>query len=227
MSDAEQPRPRDGTLTGLGRALDSAQFGLMRGQLGILLRNADRLYEDAMYLASDSRLQSARSLAVLAYEEVGKLVLMGWGHAGYDARSIPKRGEHVQKQIAASSVVMAAWVRDRAEEAVVERAVPKEVAALVEALRGTYYDSLAMKVLSLAFEGHLDRQKQAGFYLDFDEQGVPFHDAAKSPEIVSVLQQAREAVSALSDPRTLEAAFKIASALPSRRGEAQGWRPSR
>ena len=84
-----------------------------------------------------------------------------------------------------------------------------------------------MKLMSLAFEGHLDRQKQAGFYLDFDEQGVPFHNPATGPDVVSVLQQARDAVKALSDPRALEAAFKIVSALPSRRGVAQGRQASR
>ncbi|CAN7566757.1 AbiV family abortive infection protein [Phenylobacterium sp. LjRoot225] len=227
MNDGQYREQRDGALTAIGRALDAGQFGLTREQLGILLRNADRLYEDAMYLATGGRLQSARSLAVLSYEEVGKLVLMGWRKAGYDAPSLRMRGEHLQKQLAASTIVMAAWLRDRAEEAVTQRAVPKEVAALVQALRGSYQDSLAIKVLSLAFEGYLDRQKQAGFYLDFDELGVPFHDPASGADVVSVLQQTCEAASALRDPRTLEAGFKIASALPSRRGVAQGRRPSR
>ena len=68
-----------------------------------IVSNAARLLRDAKLLADNERFASAFALAVLALEEIGKVVLAFWDTSKQTAKSPNRLSSHIKKQTAVSS----------------------------------------------------------------------------------------------------------------------------
>lgn len=93
-----------------------------------VIANAARLLQDAKLLVDHTRFASAFALAVLAVEEIGKVILDIWGRTAPLAKPVVRRSAHIRKQAAVSSLLLASFairefgnVVDDANEELVQR----------------------------------------------------------------------------------------------------------
>ncbi|MGE4049384.1 MAG: AbiV family abortive infection protein, partial [Acetobacteraceae bacterium] len=70
-----------------------------------IVANAARLLADSKLLLNHSRYASATALAVLALEELGKVILNLWGDPPYGARRHKRMSDHLRKQRAVASLL--------------------------------------------------------------------------------------------------------------------------
>ena len=72
-----------------------------------IVANAARLLKDAKLLVDNERCASAFALAVLALEEIGKVILDLWGTEAQTAKGRPALSSHKKKQTAVSALLLA------------------------------------------------------------------------------------------------------------------------
>jgi AbiV family abortive infection protein len=179
-----------------------------------VVRNALRLLADADLLAEHGRHASAFVLATLAFEEVGKVVLLFWGRSSEIAQATRGTSAHVQKQAAAASLLMAdlthLTAHDHAKsvglaspKALTENDVPSAVEAIARALSG----SAEARLFDLAAAGVLDMTKQSGLYVDewFSEHDLT-HFGFSQEDSERARADARRVLSLLRDVEKLSLA---------------------
>lgn len=206
----------------LATNIQPASFGVSAAELLRVLENAERLMDDAAFLAAGGRLKGARSLAILSYEEVGKLILKGWREQGLTPPPIQRRNEHHRKQLAVAAVIAASWWRARTGEI----AADTDLAEFKRSKGVEFARSAELGRLEHAFDGEMDLQKQAGFYVDLGEAAAATVKEPSASEILSLLADGWMAATLLQDPHTLDAAAHIVEVMPDRPPSRRRRRPS-
>jgi AbiV family abortive infection protein len=108
------------------------------GQTAIIA-NAARLLKDAKLLLDHGRYASAFALAILALEEIGKVVLDLWGRPEASPKPSKRPSAHVRKQAAVSSLLLAESVTKEWGELVNREGPSSE--ALVEGVARSMHHS--------------------------------------------------------------------------------------
>lgn len=125
--------------------------------------NIVRLVADAHYLNQDNRHASAFALALIAMEEVGKLILRVWEEAGMKPTR-KRRTQHLQKQAAVACVMLAGSILPSLKQA---RCSSKEnEEALVKLIASEMMRSKEGVFLRISEIGATDRTKQLALYVD-------------------------------------------------------------
>jgi AbiV family abortive infection protein len=155
-----------------------------------VFRNVVRLVDDAKLLNEHERYSSAYALAILALEEVGKLLFILWGVPE------PKKNRHVVKQRAVGALLMSQWIDKEFgdHETLNEELIERGAKALSESSPGRLSEFIEMTVL--------DKAKQAALYSD--EWSSAFDPALAHEEAGMLLDMVVQAVGAIPDPRALE-----------------------
>jgi AbiV family abortive infection protein len=132
--------------------------------------NAARLLLDAELLAENSRCASAFALAVLAMEEVGKLVLTRWSKSAPLANG-RRLTFHIRKQTAVAHLLAAPMIIDEIRK---NNFKTSDGEAAVEKLAKTIYESGEGRWMRHADLGVLERIKHLSLYSDlqFEELGL-------------------------------------------------------
>jgi AbiV family abortive infection protein len=169
----------------------------------MILSNWKRLKDDADYLANDKRYPTAFSVALLALEEVGKLIWRRWEADGMKPKVAGTA--HRKKQLAVSAVGLAyAYLH-----------VLKDHKGDVEAAEwnGPVWDALVASgggylwsVSSYTADGAWDGQKKVGFYEDPDEvlgTGVLAREEVTERHVGEVLTHATIALGGLLDAKAV------------------------
>jgi AbiV family abortive infection protein len=183
-----------------------------------IFRNWNRLKADADYLAADGRCATAFSVAVLALEEVGKLIERRWSAMGI--RPVIAGGQHRSKQVAAASAAMGAAYED------ILRDRPDRDRISSSDWHGPIRDQLAesgggyLSALSIYAAGYAwDHQKQQGFYEDPEktlQRGVVSRHEISNADVNDVLILATVAVLSLLDKGALEFGAYLAPKIADR-----------
>lgn len=169
----------------------------------LVLGNWNRLKGDADYLAADGRYATAFSVALLALEEIGKLIWRRWSALGLEPKV--SGTAHRKKQLAVSALGLAyAYLhvlQDRPES--IETADWK----------GPIWDALVASgggylwaISSYTADGAWDGQKKVGFYEDPEDSlptGVLTREAVTKHHVYEVLVHATMAFGGLLDEKAL------------------------
>ena len=172
--------------------------------------NALRLLRDAVLLKGHERHASAYALAILALEEIGKVVLHLW--------RAPERNEHgsfhVRKQRAAASLLLGQFmVKELGQEAVdAPEITPELVGRAVKAAFESEHAQFARMVDLTA----VDKTKQAAFYHDDWRERSGLHaDQFSGSDVDFLLEKCCSAVRAVGDARMMSYGKTIFEQHPS------------
>jgi AbiV family abortive infection protein len=171
--------------------------------------NVFRLMDDARLLDEHERYSSAYALAILAFEEAGKLLLILWGVPE------PKKNRHVVKQRAVGALLMSHWVRKEfgRHETLDEELIERGAKALSESSPGRLSEFIEMTVL--------DKSKQAALYSD--ERSVDLDPDQLRQDAGMLLDMVIQAMGAIRDSSALEGGrnlFEVMTHLAQRRAPA-------
>ena len=180
-----------------------------------VLTNAHRLLADAAHLRDGGRHASAFALAVLALEEVGKVVLAVWRDESQVKAALPSANYHVRKQVAAVSLLLAqaattAANADLSSEGItldgVGRGTPDEE-QLVRSVARAMAQGLEGRIFAQAVVGAMERTKHIGFYADARSAlaGLSHADFDAS-DVDGAISVARQALDLLGNWRTVHTA---------------------
>jgi AbiV family abortive infection protein len=172
-------------------------------------RNVFRLVEDAKLLNEHERYSSAFALAILASEEVGKLLFILWGVPE------PKKNRHVVKQRAVGALLMSQWIDKEFgdHETLNQELIERGAKALSESSPGRLSEFIEMTVL--------DKAKQAALYSD--EWSADLDPALVGEEARALLDMVVQAIGAIPDRETLEGGrrlFELMTHIAQRRASA-------
>lgn len=137
---------------------DSVWFKLEQS----ILDNARRLVADALLLVEHGRHRTAFAVAVIALEEVGKIVVRRWRTMDKPLTA-KRRSLHLSKQCAVASLLVAARLRPQLHDRDRSRAA---LGRLVAASAATFLVSEEGDWQLSAEVGLVDRRKQAALYRD-------------------------------------------------------------
>lgn len=165
--------------------------------------NWKRLKDDADHLAADGRFATAFSVALLALEEIGKLIWRRWAALGLEPRV--SGTAHRKKQLAVSALGLAyAYLH-----------VLQDRQGSIETAdwNGPIWDALVASgggylwaVSSYTADGAWDGQKKVGFYEDPEDllpTGVLTRDEITKRHVDEVLVHATMALGGLLDEKAL------------------------
>jgi AbiV family abortive infection protein len=176
-------------------------------QLSLILGNATRLLDDARLLVEHRRYASAFALALLGFEEIGKVLLKSWEAEKPLAKAKVWRSQHIQKQAAVATLL---------NGALLARMFPRVDWKTIDfdAVTKAFNDSDEGQILALIREGHLDRRKQNALYLD-DDLITAVEERFAEMHVGGMLKLASDAQEALASPfnRTAGRAFYEAAVL--------------
>jgi AbiV family abortive infection protein len=176
-------------------------------QLSLILGNATRLLDDARLLVEHGRYASAFALALLGFEEIGKVLLKSWEAEKPLAKAKVWRSQHIQKQAAVATLL---------NGALLARMFPRVDWKTIDfdAVTKAFNDSDEGQILALIREGHLDRRKQNALYLD-DDLITAVEERFAEMHVGGMLKLASDAQEALASPfnRTAGRAFYEAAVL--------------
>ena len=176
-------------------------------QLSLILGNATRLLDDARLLVEHRRYASAFALALLGFEEIGKVLLKSWEAERPLAKAKVWRSQHIQKQAAVATLL---------NGALLARMFPRVDWKTIDfnAVTKAFNDSDEGQILALIREGHLDRRKQNALYLD-DDLITAVEERFAEMHVGGMLKLASDAQEALASPfnRTAGRAFYEAAVL--------------
>src|SRR5262245_17333362 len=162
-------------------------------QLSLILGNATRLLDDARLLVEHRRYASAFALALLGFEEIGKVLLKSWEAEQPLAKAKERQSAHIRKQAAAANLLVGALLARTFPNGVDWKTLDTE--ALTEA----FNDSEEGQLLVLIREGHLDRKKQSALYQD-DDLITAVEDVFAEMHVGGMLKLASDAQEALASP---------------------------
>ena len=129
----------------------------------LIVENAARLLRDAKLLADHERFASAFALAVIALEEIGKVILNIWGRAKPLSKPIVRRSAHLRKQAAVGSLLVASFAVDKFGDLDAEVPITDD---LVERVAKAFFDSPEGKFLAHTQSGVIEKTKHIGIYRD-------------------------------------------------------------
>jgi AbiV family abortive infection protein len=169
----------------------------------LILSNWNRLKGDADYLAADGRYATAFSVALLALEEIGKLIWRRWAALGLQPKV--SGTAHRKKQLAVSALGLAyAYLH-----------VLQDRTASIDTVdwNGPIWDALVASgagylwaVSSYTADGAWDGQKKVGFYEDPGDllpTGVLTREAITKHHVHEVMIHATMALGGLLDEKAL------------------------
>ncbi len=161
-----------------------------------LILNAERLMNDAEFLNKDERTASATALAVLAWEEVGKLILILWDLPAH-------KGSHLSKQRAVGSLQFAGVLLSKVDEEIeASERLPDEQAS--RALLAAEESELG-RFVYLVDHATLDLMKQLAFYQDDDWETLGLDRKRLDGRTVeAMLRWCRAAISMVEDESVME-----------------------
>jgi AbiV family abortive infection protein len=169
-----------------------------------IFKSAERLFLDAKLLLENDRCASAYSLAVLALEEIGKLLLDIWDASSKSPKKKAPSNLHRSKQSAVASLLLADYLVKTHGRRIMIEGVTEE---LVELTAKELKESDAGKFTLHVDVGVVDKIKQLGLYYDdglvesglnasrinhyavtdmFDKVRAAVKALAESPEVVDI-----------------------------------------
>jgi AbiV family abortive infection protein len=161
-------------------------------QLSLILGNATRLLDDARLLVNHQRYASAFALAVLAVEEIGKVLLKGWHSEGPLAKPKERSSAHVKKQTAVASLLLGAML---------VRTFPNGVdwqRLNLDALTNAFNESEEGRFFQLIRESDLEKRKQNALYQD-DDLLVAIEEDFAEMHVGAIFKIAGDAQAALAN----------------------------
>ena len=166
-----------------------------------IIANAARLLKDAKLLVDHERYASAFALAVLALEEIGKVLLELWGNPEAPPNRKQRLSAHIKKQAAVSSLLLAESVTNELGEEIASCPTDN---ALVERVARFMHGSESGRFHWLVRIGAVDKTKQLGLYRDdwFETAGLgaaQFSDA----DAQTLFERCRLAVAGIGDQRVM------------------------
>jgi AbiV family abortive infection protein len=167
--------------------------------IGVVL-NATRLAEDARLLTDHERYASAYALAILSFEEIGKMLIKLWG--------LPGSKGHISKQRAVASLLMA--------EGVVKKFGPLRDMEREELVRvaNAVSESDAGQLAQIVETTFIDKAKQFALYHHDGPKESSFQAGITSEYIEAMLGTARAAAKIANEsPQAVEAGSYIFQAL--------------
>jgi AbiV family abortive infection protein len=161
-----------------------------------VIENAARLLSDAKLLADHSRFASAFALALLALEEVGRLILDAWEAEGPLAPA-RRRSKHLRKQAAVACLLLGGYCVKKLSGADLS-GDPSEplIAKLAEGMAadeaGLFFGAVVL--------GAVDKTKQLAFYRDAWFAKKELHpDQFCATDVETLFTHTRAAVHAIGD----------------------------
>ncbi len=175
-----------------------------------VIANAARLLRDAKLLVDHTRFASAFALAVLAVEEIGKVILDIWGSAAPLSKPVLRRSAHLRKQAAVSSLLLASFAV-REFGAVVDDANEE----LVQRVAAAFRLSDEGRFMSQVHVGALDKTKQLGLYRDDWLTDASLHaDQFNGADVDAIFTIARRAIEVVGDARMMRTGRAIYETSP-------------
>ncbi len=166
-----------------------------------IVSNAARLLRDAKLLADNERFASAFALAVLALEEIGKVVLAFWDTSKQTAKSPNRLSSHIKKQTAVSSLLLAQYTTSELGNTINTEPMTAE---LIEHVARAMSESEAGRFNRLVSLGAVDKTKQIGFYHDDWRDSDGLHaDQFDASDVTQLFEKCRAAIAALGDSKTM------------------------
>jgi AbiV family abortive infection protein len=166
-----------------------------------IVSNAARLLKDAKLLADNERFASAFALAVLALEEIGKVVLTFWDASTKTPKSKNRLSSHLKKQSAVSSLLLAKYTTSELNDTIHAEPMTNE---LIERVARAMSESEAGRFDWLVSLGAVDKTKQIGFYHDDWLEAAGLHaDQFEASDVTQVFEKCRAAIAALGDSKTM------------------------
>jgi len=194
-----------------------------------IVSNAARLLRDAKLLADNERFASAFALAVLALEEIGKVVLAFWDTSKQTAKSPNRLSSHIKKQTAVSSLLLAQYTTSELGNTINTEPMTAE---LIEHVARAMSESEAGRFNRLVSLGAVDKTKQIGFYHDDWLDSDVHADQFEASDVTQLFEKCRVAIAALGDSKTMRVGKAIydigrlgACDAPAARHGADGPRP--
>lgn len=186
-----------------------------------IMENVVRLADDVALLRDADRHASAFVLAVIHLEEIGKLIIRMWRHIGLDL-PVREQRDHVSKQSAVFSLVLAADLKDKIISQLHGQAIDEVVIAqMAEQAAGAN----AGIHLVAAQQRLMQHAKHAGLYVDDGADGGDEDTSGGRTftvaQVDELLRQGVAALRAVSDPKALiiaRAVHKVSRSVLSSRG---------
>jgi AbiV family abortive infection protein len=166
-----------------------------------IIANAARLLKDAKLLVNHERYASAFALAVLALEEIGKVVLHLWGNPEATSKLNKHPSAPIKKQAAVSSLLLAESVAKELGAAITTGSASDE---LVERVARFMHGSESGRFHWLVRIGAMDKTKQVALYRDdwLDAAGLSA-DQFTYTDLQALFEQCRHAIAAVGDQRMM------------------------
>jgi AbiV family abortive infection protein len=164
-----------------------------------IVDNAERLLADAELLTDNGRYASACALAILALEEIGKVILRVWNVSESKGRG----HDHLSKQQAVASLLLGEDLVRRVPAVNGRRSLVDLPKAWIESPHGDFVTQVDMAAV--------DAMKQLAFYEDdeWDKLGVNRKDFTEK-DVERLLQKCRDAISIV---RSNEASTAFSKAI--------------
>lgn len=170
-----------------------------------ILENARRLVADVLLLVEHGRHATAFAVAVIALEEVGKIVLRRWRTMDTPLTA-KRRSLHLSKQCAVASLLVAARLSPQLHDgdrsrAALGRLVAGSAAAFLVSVEGDWRLS--------AETGLIDRRKQAAFYRDEEAADAARWNGFVAEDSLLLVGHCRAALDAADDFLVMELARSV------------------
>ena len=170
-----------------------------------ILDNARRLVADALLLVEHGRHATAFAVAVIALEEVGKIVLRRWRTMDTPL-TVRRRSLHLSKQCAVASLLVAARLRPQLHDGDRSRAA---LGRLVAASAATFLVSAEGDWQLSAEAGLVDRKKQAALYQDEGSVDAMRWNGFMAADALLLVGHCRAALDAVDDFPVMELARSV------------------
>lgn len=178
----------------------------------LIIENVARLLRDAKLLADHSRFASAFALAVLAIEEIGKVVLEIWDSAEPLSKPKGRRTAHIRKQAAIGSLLLASFAVREFGDLDADGDITDEI---VDRVSGAFQSSYEGRFLSHIENGVLEKTKHVGMYRDDWLTAMSLHaEQFEQSDVTAIFEKARQAIASISDVRVMRTGRAIYETNP-------------
>ena len=167
-----------------------------------IFKNAERLFLVSKLLSENGRYPSAYSIAMLALEELGKLLLDIWSTSDNNSKGKPQPTLHRRKQSAVASLLLANYLVKTYGKKIIAEGISED---LVETVAKELAEGPAGKFAFHVNIGVFDKIKQIGLYHDCDLAERGLHAGRLDKGAVSdICDKCQEATQALDHPDVVD-----------------------
>jgi AbiV family abortive infection protein len=167
----------------------------------LIIANAARLLADAKLLVDHDRFASAFALAVLGVEEIGKVVLDIWGRVKPLSKPVIRRSQHICKQAAVGSLVLASFAVEQFGDMEAEVPITDD---LIKHIGKAFQNSHEGQFLAHVQSGVVEKTKHIGIYRDEWLTAASLHaDQFNEADVTSMFDTARRAIAVVDDARVV------------------------